>query len=176
MRLIAAATLFAMAAMAQQTPDPKDSGGYRIEGTVVDAETGQAIERARVEVFALGEEYWRRTTAGETVSGAGGHFSFPLNDRGSYALRVSLQGYMPDRADQLAECSPCTTTVHLHALVNFSGRVVSADTKEPLVRVTVEALRATYSPNLLTFVPSARSLQPTARTGQNGEFTLALPS
>jgi len=169
MRFIAAAILFAMSGTAQQPPDPGDSASYRIEGTVVDDETGHAIEKARVEVSAPGEG-WRRTTAGETVSGDGGHFSIPLNNRGPFWIRTSLQGYMPEGFDRFSECSPCTVTVRLRALANFSGRVVSADTKEPLLRVTVEALRTTYSPNLLTFVPSAAT-----RTGQDGKFALALP-
>jgi hypothetical protein len=159
-RFIAAAILFAMAGVAAD---------YRIEGTVVNGETGLAIQGARVQAFS--ERFCCGAMAeGETVSGDDGHFSIPISEGRWSSVRTSLQGYMLDSADELSECSPCTIAVSLHALANISGRVVSADTKEPLVRAVVEPLSATYSSKLLRSVPSGG-----ARTDQNGTFTLALP-
>ena len=59
-------------------------------------------------------------------------------------------GANPGDCLMLARCSPCTVTAHLHAASEFSGRVLAADTKDPLPKVTVEAIRVSYDSGTMT--------------------------
>jgi hypothetical protein len=175
MRLVAATILFALVGAAQQPPAPTD---FRIEGTAVDAETGQPLGDVSFHVGA-GRNCcgWTEATVS---SSADGTFRIPLKSGGSYALWASRDGYVTDwpRSSScmganpgdclmLARCSPCTVTARLHAASEFSGRVVAADTKEPLPKVTVEAIRVSYDSGTMTSRTFVSVL-----SSRDGEFTL----
>lgn len=175
MRLVAATILFALVGAAQQPPAPTD---FRVEGTAVDAETGQPLENVTFRV-GRGQFCCGRTEA-TASSSADGNFRISLKGRGPYALWASRDGYVtdwplnstclganPGDCLMLTRCSPCTVTARLHAVSELSGRVVAADTKDPLPKVTVEALRVSYTSGTMTSVTSASVV-----SDRDGEFTL----
>jgi len=174
-KLVAVTLLLAVASLAQQTPAPTD---FRIEGTVVDAETGQPLENVSFRA-AAGRFCCGRTEA-VVSSGVDGSFKIPLKSGGPYALWATRDGYVtdwplsskclganPGDCLVLTQCSPCTVTVRLHAASEISGRVVAADTKEPLAKIAVEAIRVSYASGTASSVTLA-----TVKSDKDGEFSL----
>lgn len=164
--LFIAAILFAIASAAQQQPaSTADAVDFRAEGLVVNAETGQPIANAHLQVG--GGPVCGARTAGIAVSGDDGSFRIPLKTSGPYIACVWRDGYVTDSPLRLKQCSPCTATIRLHAASTVDGRVVSAETKDPVGDVVVEAIRVTDSFNIATSVTSA-----SARTFPDGRFSL----
>jgi len=145
--------VIALPAIAQQGVD------VRIEGTVTDAETGVPLEKAQVLVMpgrrCCGSAHTTTSTDKDGV------FHTLLGDRRPYSIRASSDGYVAFETLQTANCSPCKVDFRLHAEARVSGRVVDADTKEPLARVTAEAIQV-----------SAPFAAYRALSDQDGKFSL----
>jgi len=103
----------------------------------------------------------------EATTGDDGSFRIPLKTSGSYHACVTHPGYVTDWSLRLTQCSPCTATIRLHGAAKVNGRILSADTKEPMNRVFVEAIRVNDSFNIATSatVGSVRSFP-------DGQFSL----
>lgn len=83
------AAVAALALLFTLAPGPV--AGQMIRGRVVDAQSGAAVELARVVVSGGGQRARRMST------GADGRFSFPLRRGGSYRVQVSRTGYAEAR-------------------------------------------------------------------------------
>ena len=160
--IVAATLLLATVCAAQQTPG---STNYRVDGTVVDAETGQPLKNVAVQVSP--GPYCCGRPELSAASAADGAFSLPLKRRSMYVLLAKRDGYVTDWSQNLSQCSPCNVTVRLHAESKLSGRVVAADSKEPMAQVTVEAIRLSYGSGMATPFSSARTV-----SDRDGEFAL----
>jgi hypothetical protein len=112
---------------------------------------------------ACGALQWDSATTGDD-----GTFRIPLKTSGPFTACVQRDGYVSDRSQRLTPCSPCTATFRIHAEAKVSGRVLSAETKEPINRVLVEAVRVKDSFDIATSVTGV-----SVRTLPDGQFGLA---
>ncbi|MFO7563254.1 MAG: carboxypeptidase regulatory-like domain-containing protein [Enhygromyxa sp.] len=130
-------------------------GGAEVRGIVLDL-TGGTVEGAHV--FANGA--W-------TQSDAEGRFSLWLDLRTFIELSVRAEGYA--HASML-EWRPVgrVLEIRLRPEVVLVGRVIRADTEEPVPDVAV----ITRAPRMLGFGPSSGT-QPQVRTDQDGRFRFA---
>lgn len=165
-KIIAIAIFCSLIAAAQQaTQSPSGSTEFRAEGTIVDAETGQPLENASLRI-GRGPVCDVRPE-GSVTTGADGSFRIALGTAGPYRACALRDGYVTDTELHLNRCSPCTTTVRLHGAATVSGRIVSADTKEPMAHVVVEAIRVIDSFSIATSVTAA-----SVRSFPDGTFSL----
>jgi hypothetical protein len=158
--VIFAAVLFWASICAAQS-----STDFRAEGTVVDAETGQPLANARVKVGPGPGCRARQSVTATTADD--GTFRIPLQTSGPFTACIQREGYISEWSLPLTQCSPCTPTFRIHAAANVSGRVLSAETKEPINRVLVEAIRVKDSFDIATSVTAA-----SVRSFANGQFSL----
>jgi len=80
---------------AAQTP-PQNSGKYSISGVVVNALTGQPVDRADVSLNTP----MRETLVAETTTGEDGRFSFEHLAASKYSLSASRRGYIGSAYDE----------------------------------------------------------------------------
>ena len=98
---LAAVILFAAAGTAQEPPE---AGDLRVDGTVVDADTGQPLANARVQIFLPKTVPGLRGTPDAVASSdKDGSFRIPLTRRhacfrGSGEQRIRRSGLFADRA------------------------------------------------------------------------------
>lgn len=157
--LLAAALFCASICAAQPSVD------FRVEGTVVDADTGQPLSGAHLQI-GRGPVCQARSQASLT-SGDDGTFQAALKTSGPYAVCVQRDGYVTERSLRLTQCSPCRPSFGIHAESKISGRVLSAETKEPIDRMVVEAIRVTDSFDIAT-----SRIASEVRTFPDGQFSL----
>lgn len=143
----------------------QSSTDFRAEGTVVDAETGQPVGNAHLEVSP--GPFCGPGRAGSAITADDGTFRIPLKTSGPFTACIHRDGYVSEWSLKLTQCSPCTPTFRIHAASIVSGRVLSADTKEPINRVVVEAIRVKDSFDIRTSVTAA-----SIRTFPDGQFSL----
>ena len=105
---------------------------------------------------------------GSAISADDGAFKIPLNTSGPFTACIHRDGYVSEWSKGLAQCSPCTPAFRIHAEAKVSGRVLSAETKEPINRVFVEAIRVNDS-----FDIAASATGVSVRTFPDGQFSLA---
>jgi hypothetical protein len=157
---LAVALLCASICAAQPSTD------FRVEGTVIDAETGQPVSNARLQIGpGLGCDTRR---GGSATSADDGTFKIPLKRSGPFTACIERDGYVSDWSQGLTQCSPCTPTFRIHAEAKVSGRVLSADSKEPINRVVVEAIRVR---DTFDIAPSVTGVS--VGTFSDGQFSLA---
>jgi hypothetical protein len=101
-------------------------GSPRLEGTVLDADTGQPIAQAQIRV---GEQV--------AASGGDGGFRFEL-DLGDYGVAIAAPGYVSEsRSFSLtADAKRATLTSELLPRM-LQGRVATADTSEPVAGLSL---------------------------------------
>jgi Carboxypeptidase regulatory-like domain len=98
-------TLLALASLAVLLPyrpmpaqvAPQFSGKYTVSGVVVNAATGQPLDRAQV---SLHTTPIRETIVAETVTGPDGHFIFEHLGAGKYSLIASRRGFIGAAYDE----------------------------------------------------------------------------
>jgi 5-hydroxyisourate hydrolase-like protein (transthyretin family) len=157
-------TFFAAMLFCVSTCMAQPSTEFRAEGTVVDAETGQPISGAHVEI---GRQHGCDAASGGSATTADdGTFKIPLKTSGPFTACVQRDGYVT-ASQALTQFSPCTATIRIHAAANINGRVLSADANEPINGVLVEAIRVTDSFDIATSRTAA-----SVRSSPNGEFSL----
>ncbi len=137
-----------------------------MDGVAVDAETGQPLENVTVRI-SRGKYCCGPSEAGVT-SDADGKFSAPLKSLGNYSIWVHHDGYVTDWSQSMTNCSPCNVTVSLHREAKVRGRVITADTHEPIGRIAVEAIQVTYPIQGVSAIPTSRAM-----TFNDGVFSLA---
>jgi hypothetical protein len=139
---------------------------FRAEGTVIDAETGQPVSDAHIQIGpGLG---CNPIHGGSTISADDGTFKIPLKTSGPFTACIERDGYVSEWSQALTQCSPCTPAFRIHAEAKVSGRVLSAETKEPISRVVVEAIRVRDAFDIATSVTAA-----SIRSFPDGQFSLA---
>ncbi len=111
---------------------------------------------------ACGAREWVSATTGDD-----GLFRIPLKTSGPFTACIQRDGYLVERSQRLTQCSPCTPTFRVHAEAKVSGRVLSAETKEPINRVVVEAVRVNDAFDIATSVTAA-----SVRSFPDGQFSL----
>jgi hypothetical protein len=141
------------------------STDFRVEGTVVDAESGQPVSGARLQIGP--GPACDASRGGSATSADDGTFKIPLKTSGPFTACIQRDGYVSERSQRLTQCSPCTPTFRIHAEAKVSGRVLSAETKEPINRVLVEVIRVNDSFDIATSVTAAY-----VRTSPDGQFSL----
>ncbi len=104
---------------------------------------------------------------GSTTSADDGTFTIPLQTSGPFTACIHRDGYVGEWSQRLTQCSPCTPTFHIHAEAKVSGRVLSAETKEPINRVFVEAIRVNDFFDIATSVTGV-----SVRSFPDGQFSL----
>lgn len=104
----------------------------RVNGSVVDADTGQPIEHARLQLFGAGHTPL-------IFTGKDGVFALEIPADSRPLVYASAEGYVGENSRAFLNCSPCDVTFQLHARVVFSGRVIAADNGEPIMYVQVDA-------------------------------------
>ena len=113
----------ALAALAQQTPPPRDrapapaTGTAIIKGRVVDAQTGAGVARARVRLQGPGN----RPPAVTDDTGA---FRLPETPAGTFYLSIDRSGYMTTRVPELGR----TMRASVKPLVITDGQTLDAGT------------------------------------------------
>jgi hypothetical protein len=75
---------------AQQKSEAGASAGFEISGTLVNANTGEAIPHARVAIAPV----TRRNEATTVITGEDGRFSFAIAKPAKYALAAQARGYL----------------------------------------------------------------------------------
>ncbi len=75
---------------------PRNSGQYAISGVVVNAVTGQPLDRAEVSLHLPMVD----TLVAETTTGEDGHFTFEHLAKGKYSLTASRRGYIGAAYDE----------------------------------------------------------------------------
>ena len=140
-------------------------GDHRVEGVVIDAETGQLLEDAQIQISP--SRYCCTAAEAGVSTGAEGDFKLPLKTDRQYALQVRHTGYVPDLSTVLRNCSPCNVTIRLHAESKLSGRVLAADTRQPIPNVRVDSVQASNTSDIIANIPKARAL-----TDRDGRFHL----
>lgn len=75
---------------------PRNSGQYAISGIVVNAVTGQPLDRAEVSLHVPVQD----TLVAETTTGEDGHFIFEHLAKGKYSLTASRRGYIGAAYDE----------------------------------------------------------------------------
>jgi len=75
---------------------PQHSGQYTISGVVVNAVTGQPVDRADVSLHLAVQD----TLVAETATGEDGHFAFDHMAKGKYSLTASRHGYIAAAYDE----------------------------------------------------------------------------
>lgn len=163
--VVLAAVVFVACASAQQAPEAAD---LRLDGTVIDADTGQPLANARVQIFANRKQPARGVPEAVASSDKDGSFHLPLKSGSTYSITVTSNGYLSGRSRTETQCSPCTITISLHAQSKFSGRVVAADSQEPIARVLVEALSLNGATGTVASNPADSAV-----TDRDGEFLLS---
>src|SRR4051794_31345679 len=96
-RLVLALLLTSLSLPAQQKPVARPaSSTYRIEGKVVDAESGGALSRTRVAIAPV----TARNLPQSTISAADGSFAFLDVPPGKYQLLAERSGFPQQAYDQ----------------------------------------------------------------------------
>jgi protocatechuate 3,4-dioxygenase beta subunit len=143
--------VLALPCASSQTADDSQNKGS-IQGTVVDAKTGQPLKGAEVSLRAFSPG--NRGEANSTVSDAEGHFTFDGVAAGRYRVTASRNGYvMHDprfggglRANLVSLSSGQHAdgiTVRLIPSAVIAGRVTT-EGDEPVPNVFVQAMKFTY--------------------------------
>jgi Carboxypeptidase regulatory-like domain len=185
MRYLAASILWCVSASAQapspkpaeaSTPTAKPDDKCSIEGTVVNAASGEPIKRARLTLAPIGQT---NAIPYATTSDSTGHFLIDQVDAGSFLLTAFRSGYA------VQSYSPNGDPKHNAALTLekgqtlkdivfkltpqgvVSGRVLDED-GDPMADVTIECMRIGYE-------HGRRRLLSQDNTGTNdlGEFRMA---
>jgi hypothetical protein len=141
---------------------------YKLEGVVVNAETGRPIPRALVQLFTMGRQ--------AVLTGLEGEFSFDKLAKGTVMIRVEKPGYFEPASrargfsPQPVEVGPQTgkITLKLEPESAISGAVMSDD-GEPLEGVVVEAVLE----RLVDGRRERTQARGSVRTDEDGLFHLA---
>ncbi len=148
-----------------ESPDPI----YKLEGTVVNAETGRPIPRALVELYYTGR--------GAVLTGPQGEFSFDKLPKGSAMLRVQKPGFFELGAThgqryylQNFEVGPDSgkLVLKLEPECAISGEVTD-ENGDPVEGVAVEALAWRIIEGRRQLMPARGSV----RTDEDGLFHMA---
>lgn len=161
------ASFLAVLAVAQ-TASPTDSSAlYKLEGVVLNAQTGRPVPHALVEVFG-------RSKAA-MLTDSEGHFAFENLPKGTIALSTRKPGFCAPGSTENSllrniELGPNTNKVELRLLpeAGFSGEVTDSD-GEPLEGASVQVLAA-------KLVEGRRQMMPVGRyvtTDEDGNFHVA---
>ena len=156
--LIAVVSALAMAAFAQESPDPSASDkSVEIAGTVVNSATGQPIAGASVVLKAGGQpqrftvdsnspepQPLRQLGERQAVTDEGGRFTFQTVLGYGWSVNVSRRGYRAPGGTQgiatvrgVGTAKPDSLTVKMDPLAAVEGKLVNED-GEPLPSITVE--------------------------------------
>jgi len=141
----AAVLILANSSLAQQT----NSGPYRISGTVVNASSGDPLDRASVSI-ALSSNF---VTVQSIQTGPGGHFSFDHLPAAKYSLLGSRRGFITASYDEHDQYSTAIVTgeglnsenlvLRLTPDAVISG-VIAEDSGDPVENARVTLFRQTY--------------------------------
>jgi hypothetical protein len=159
---------FLAALAVAQTASPTDSSAlYKLEGVVVNAQTGRAIPHALVELFG-------RSKAA-MLTDSEGHFAFENLPRGTITLSTRKPGFWaPGSTENIhlrnIEVGPNTNKVVLRLVpeAGFSGEVTDSD-GEPLEGASVQVLAAKLIEGRRQMMPMGRNVT----TDEDGNFHVA---
>lgn len=156
-----------LALAVQSTPEASDST-YKLEGMVVNAETGRPIQRALVEMYSMGKQ--------AVLTGPQGEFSFDKLGKGTVMVRVMKPGFFalgqhgPTFSMQNVEVGPNRNQVvfKLEPECVITGEVTD-ENGEPVEGATVEALGSHVIEGYRELVPERSGI----RTDEDGLFRMA---
>ncbi len=141
---------------------------YRLDGRVVDDETGNEIAGAIVDARGQGE-------ATSTETGADGRFTVDGLPRGVYAIRAVAPGYDRAREDGwiVGNGGSSGLELRLGAGVRVRGRVIARSSGEPIVGATVtvtvnavdDDVAERFSQEATTNADGRCDFEPTPRSG-----------
>lgn len=164
------------AAAVQKKPEPPKPATCRIEGVVLNAVSGEPIEKARVTLRTASGEPTKPVAGSTDVRGAFDLGYFPAGD---YRVSAEREGYVraaygsrspgqPGGIIHLEDgAPPLDIVLRLLPHSTIAGQILDEDGR-PIPRVNVQALQ-------YRFLGSKRELLPVAAavTNRNGEYQLA---
>lgn len=174
MRYLASSVVCCLVAFAQ-APDVRPQEKCSMEGTVVNATTGEPVKRARLTLQPVGGP---RTLPFATTTDSGGHFLIDEVDAGRYELTAIRSGYVtqsysPHGNSKQSAAIALESGQKLKEIVFkltpqgvITGRVLDED-GEPLDYVAVECMSVGYEHGKRHFVSQNRT-----NTNDLGEFRL----
>jgi hypothetical protein len=113
-------------------------GPPHVRGSVVDSSTHQPIPNARVQLGS----------GGSAITSVSGNYDIVVAQPGSYDLKVEAQGYLTDREHYsivvAAESESTTLDMQMYRPGVISGRLIDAETKQPIAGVAVSARRVIF--------------------------------
>lgn len=151
---LAAVLLLPLVCLPQLTPPNGAENrckGCSVAGVVTDAITGAPIAKARVAVVA-GREYNADLAKASTLAattGIDGSFVIQLDKSGSFWVSVEAEGYMPVESIPhwftIDDARPTEkVTIDMIRPSGISGRIVDAETKEPVSGIEIRVYEALY--------------------------------
>ena len=162
--VLALVLALAMAAFSQIPGGPP-----HVRGTVIDAVTRQPIPNARVQL----------TGGGSSITSVSGNYDIVVAQPGSYDLKVEAQGYLPDRERYsvvvAAQSESTTADLQMYRPGAITGRLIDAETRQPIAGVFVSAGRISYrlgrissepDPLPVLFNPATGLSPPRTRSGR----------
>ncbi len=177
MRTVFLALLLIVSALPRadsQTSDDSQNKGS-IQGTVIDAKTGQPLKGAEVSLRAFSPG--NRGDANSSVSDSEGHFAFDRLAPGRYRLAASRNGYLMHdprfgaslRANMVSLSSgqhADGVTLRLIPSAVIAGRVTT-EGDEPVPNVFVQAMKYTYQGDKRQLADAG-----TSTTNDRGEYRI----
>lgn len=172
-RLIAVMICLAVTQLPSQV-----SSSYRIQGKVVDGESGVAVSDVNILVRALSVEAGvmrgvKSGGGGETEppkTGLSGTFSVPVAGPGRYSISARREGYR-EHHNSIAVISKedpsATVKLDIFRAAAITGRVLDAEDKHPLKGITVIDLKCNWRLGTKRLHPMKRIV-----TDDNGAFHL----
>lgn len=125
--------------------------GLHVRGTVIDSTTRQPIANARVQMNG----------GQDALTSVNGTYDISVALPGSYDLKVEAQGYLPETKAYSFVLRGSTDTadvdMEMYRPGVITGRLIDAETKQPITTVKVSARRLTYRLGQIVMagVPSA---------------------
>lgn len=154
------------------------SSNYRIQGKVVDGESGIAVSDVNIIVRALSVEAGvmrgvKSGEGGETEpprTGLSGTFTVPVAGPGRYSISARREGY-GEHHNSIAVISKedpsATVKLDIFRAAAITGRVLDAEDKRPLKGITVIDLKCNWRLGTKRLHPMKRTV-----TDENGAFHL----
>jgi hypothetical protein len=139
-------TLFLAAVALAFSQPPPGAPKFRIEGIVQEV---SGIPVADAQVFVDGNKERPNRNAPLAQTAQDGTFSIQLDEPGSYLVSIRVQGYMQVSntagiVNLRTADKPAKVTITLYRAAAVSGRIVDAETLEPVRGIEVAATAAPY--------------------------------